>query len=173
MLPPIPQSTLLLLLLFTCWGSNPGQEVHHIPNPSKCFKEQRLRNASLRLEKGCPVRAYISGEPCGSRTPCPQPPTATRLCLCLPLSPGQEQGRQMQAAWLYPAPPSCILSAAPPSCPLLSSTPALSRSSPAWPADSMSPAAPRSPSVLWPEEFPCGGGGGCVSPCVPSSSDQS
>lgn len=27
-----------------------------------------------------------------------------QACVCVSLSPGQEEGRQMQAAWLYPAP---------------------------------------------------------------------
>lgn len=157
---PHPLPSKALPLLFIYWGSNPGQEFHqvkHIPNPSVCFKEQRLRSTSFRLERGAQrgspslghtLRNPISGEPCGSRTPCPQRPTATCLCLCL--SPSQEAaGRLMQVACLCPAPlplPSAssplLLLPAPPS-------PAHQLSQghlqPGWLTDAMSPAAPRFP----------------------------
>lgn len=99
------------------------------------------------------MRDLISGGPGGSRTPCPQPPTATSLCLCQSLLARRKADRSKWPGSTLP-PPICILSAAPPSCPLLSSTPALSRSSPAWPAASLSPPAPRPPSMMQLEAFP-------------------
>lgn len=145
--------------------------MNRIHNP---FKEQKLRNVSLRLERGSPLRAYIlgterdciSGEPCGSRTPCPQPPTATGLCLCQSLSwPG---GRQTDASGL----------ALP--CPLPSaSSQLLLLPAPSSPAHQLSQGhlqpgqqLPGPHGCCSLKNFPMGGGA-CVSPTRPSSFDQS
>lgn len=141
-----------------------------IHNP---FKEQKLRNVSLGLERGSPVRAYIlgtvrdciSGEPCGSRTPCPQPPTATGLCLCQSLSwPG---GRQtVLVAWLYPAPSHLH----PLSCSSFLPPPLQHTSSQGHLQPGQQLPGPHGCCSL--KNFPMRGGA-CVSPTCPSSFDQS
>lgn len=95
-------------------------------------------------KRGCPVRIHIFRERHEEShlrrtlwlkdTLSPNRPLP-HTCVCVLLLARRQADRCKWPGSTLP-PPICILSAAPSSCPLLSNTPALSRSSPAWLADS-------------------------------------